>query len=140
MSSAQQQPSLLRRLRLVILGQHQPMIALLLLASIVCSSAYFVQRHFVNSGLIDIDRSESLHADFKIDINAATWGEIVVLPGVGEKLARAIVEQRETYGPFESLVGLTDVPGIGEKKLDLLAPYILEIEKPSGHLPSEPRE
>ena len=122
--------TLTHRLRLVILGQHQPAIAILLLACIVCLSGYFIHRSYLHNGLIDINRTESLTADFKIDINSADWGEIVVLPGVGEKLAQAIVEHRVTYGPFETVEGLNDVPGIGEKKLQLLKDYILPFAAP----------
>ena len=128
--------SLPSRLRLVIWAQHQPAIAIVLVACIVCLSGYFIHRSYVESGLIDIDRSGSLQAEFKVDINSADWGEIVVLPGVGEKLALAIVEYRETYGPFESLNGLNGVVGIGEKKLELLTPYLLPITpSPRATLP-----
>lgn len=120
--------SFLFRMRVFLWLQHQPAIAGLLLACIVGMSAYFVHRNHVRNGLIEIDRSGSLQAEFQVDINEAQFGEIVILPGVGEKLAQTIVEYRTSSGPFSSLEALTEVPGIGEKKLEAMIPYLTPIE------------
>ena len=53
-----------------------------------------------------------------LDLNRATAEELQLLPGIGEKLSRAIVEDREQNGPFGSVEEITRVPGIGEKKLE----------------------
>jgi len=107
--------SFLFRLRVFLWLQHQPAIAGLLLACIVGMSAYFLHRSHVRNGLVEIDRSGSLKAEFQVDINQAQFGEIVILPGVGEKLAQTIVEYRTSSGPFSSIDSLTEVPGIGER-------------------------
>jgi len=49
----------------------------------------------------------------KVNINTAPVWLLDALPGVGEKLARAIVDYREEHGPFRSTEELTHVPGIG---------------------------
>ncbi|NIR48360.1 ComEA family DNA-binding protein [candidate division KSB1 bacterium] len=54
----------------------------------------------------------------KIDINNATIDELETLPGIGEKLAQAIVRFREQNGRFDQVEDLVKVPGIGEKKLE----------------------
>ena len=72
-----------------------------------------------------------MQAEFKVDINSASWSEIMVLPGVGEKLARAIVDHRIQSGPFNSLDAVQDVTGIGEKKLEKLMPFLLPIDQPA---------
>ena len=118
------------RLRLIIWSIHQHLIAFILLSCIVGMSAYFVHRSYVNNGLIEIDHAAPLTAEFKVDINLADTGEIIVLPGVGKSLAQAIIEHRESFGPFESLESLCDVPGIGEKKLAGLLPYLLPVSSP----------
>ena len=46
------------------------------------------------------------------------------LPGIGEGLAGRIVRYREANGAFESVEALTEVSGIGEKKLEELRDYI----------------
>ena len=52
-----------------------------------------------------------------IDINAATEEELESLPGIGPVTAGAIVRHREESGPFASVDGLMDVPGIGPARL-----------------------
>lgn len=51
-----------------------------------------------------------------VNINTADVEELDELPGVGEATARAIVEDRETNGPFSTPEDLMRVSGIGEKK------------------------
>ena len=52
-----------------------------------------------------------------IDLNQATAEQLDEhLPGVGEVLARRIVEYREANGGFRSVEQLRDVTGIGERR------------------------
>ena len=59
----------------------------------------------------------------KININLATEEELTMLPGIGEKTAKRIIEYRTKYGTFDSLDELTKVKGIGEKAVEKLRPY-----------------
>lgn len=59
-----------------------------------------------------------------VDINTAGVEELSTLPGIGEGLAGRIVRYREANGAFESVEALTEVSGIGEKKLEELRDYI----------------
>ena len=56
----------------------------------------------------------------RLDLNSAPAEELERLPGVGEKLAEAIVSYREEHGPFRDVEELLQVPGIGEKRLDAI--------------------
>lgn len=47
-----------------------------------------------------------------VNINTADVAELDRLPGIGEKLAQAIVADREANGPFSSVEDLARVPGI----------------------------
>ena len=47
-----------------------------------------------------------------------------MLPGVGETLARRIVESRSEAGPFTELEALRRVRGIGPKTLERIRPYL----------------
>ncbi len=49
----------------------------------------------------------------KIDLNRAEWYELIILPGIGEKKARAIVEYRKEAGAFKTIEQLCEVNGIG---------------------------
>ena len=51
--------------------------------------------------------------DNPVDINAASQERLQMLPGIGEVRAKAIIQFRETYGPFGETSEVTSVPGIG---------------------------
>jgi len=55
-----------------------------------------------------------------IDLNRATADQLDALPGIGPSTAAAIVSYRDRAGPFSSVDGLLQVPGIGPAKLDLI--------------------
>ena len=54
----------------------------------------------------------------KININTASADELTQLKGVGEKKAAAIIEYRETNGPFKLPEDFLKVPGIGPKTFE----------------------
>ena len=62
--------------------------------------------------------------NYRIDINRATWIEWAQFEGLGEKLAREIVADRETKGPFNSIEDLIRVKGIGPTNLERLRPWL----------------
>ena len=49
----------------------------------------------------------------RVDADAASASELARLPRVGLALAKTIVANRDTHGPFGSLAGLDRVPGVG---------------------------
>ena len=53
-----------------------------------------------------------------ININTASHADLVTLPGIGEVLAQRIIDYRNTYGPFRTVAELTNVSGIGTKRLE----------------------
>jgi len=72
-----------------------------------------------------VDRAEPQSVRYVVDINAAAWPEIAQLPGIGETLARRIVESRENRGPFLDHEDLQRrVQGIGPRRLDTIRPYL----------------
>jgi competence protein ComEA len=60
-----------------------------------------------------------------VDINSAGSEALQTLPGIGPVLAARIVQYRSEFGPFGSAEDLTQVSGIGEKKLADLLPFII---------------
>lgn len=60
---------------------------------------------------------ENAEASGLININTATRAQLETLPGIGEVLAQRIIDYREANGPFTSVNQLTQVKGIGEKRL-----------------------
>ena len=60
---------------------------------------------------------EEIAPDFPpVNINTAGLEELDTLPGIGESLARRIMEYREANGPFENVEEIMEVSGIGEAK------------------------
>ena len=59
----------------------------------------------------------------KIDINRATQEELLGVPGIGPRMAQAIVELRSRKGSFTRIEDLLAVTGIKEKKLASIAGY-----------------
>lgn len=55
----------------------------------------------------------------KIDINSAQIEELMLLKGIGESKAKAIVEYRIQHGAFNSLQDILKVKGIGAKTLSM---------------------
>jgi competence protein ComEA len=60
-----------------------------------------------------------------ININVATTIELVNLPGIGPSKAQAIVEHRETHGPFQTINQLEDVRGIGPSTMNRIREMVL---------------
>lgn len=54
----------------------------------------------------------------KVNVNQADAESLEALTGVGPATASAIIEERESNGPFESVEALTRVRGIGEATLE----------------------
>ena len=59
-----------------------------------------------------------------IDINHATVEELMLLPSIGEVRAQAIVDYRESSGPFRYVEDLRKVKGIGEGILAQVMDYL----------------
>ncbi|MCK8515980.1 helix-hairpin-helix domain-containing protein [Methylonatrum kenyense] len=58
-------------------------------------------------------------AEVEVNINEADADTLASqLTGVGQSRAMAIIEHRETHGPFQAVDELTAVSGIGNSTLD----------------------
>ena len=83
---------------------------------------------FANGGhrgkLLEVERLQPGTVPYVVDLNQADWVEFTVLPGIGETLAKRIVEFRETQGPFREIEDISRVNGIGPRTLERLRPYL----------------
>jgi competence protein ComEA len=101
---------------------------LVLVALVVLVVAWWMQGG-ASGELVEIDEQSRRVATFSIDINHAPWTELSQLPGIGEALARRIVESREKEGPYKSHDDLGRVKGIGPKTIERMRPFLKGIEK-----------
>ena len=62
--------------------------------------------------------SSSVVISGKISLNTATLDELMMLPGIGEAKAEAIIKYREEVGAFQNIEELKEVNGIGDAIFD----------------------
>ena len=98
--------------------------AVILAFFLLSASIYLVRISYQNHGLIDFEDLPSRSAEFVVDINEADWPELANLPGIGEKLAKSIVDHRFQNGPFDSPEQLIEVDGIGQAKMNAVKPFV----------------
>lgn len=103
---------------------HQSAAAGLIVIALAAMIGHWLYHGGHRGRMIDVDRVEPGSIRFTVDLNEAQWPELTVLPGVGETLARRIVEHREQHGPFREFEDLRDVRGIGPRTLERLTPYL----------------
>ncbi len=61
-------------------------------------------------------------------LNSASEAELERVPGLGPARARAIADERERGGEFESLEAVSRrVPGIGRKTIDRIRPHLFAV-------------
>ncbi|QED48706.1 helix-hairpin-helix domain-containing protein [Cytobacillus dafuensis] len=58
--------------------------------------------------------------DGKVNLNTANETELQTLPGIGPAKASAIIEFRETNGPFKVIEDIKSISGIGDKTFEKL--------------------
>jgi competence protein ComEA len=63
----------------------------------------------------------------RVDINKASLGEISELPGISDKIAAAVVEERDRLGRFRSAEDLLGVKGIKGKRLQKILPFLVKM-------------
>ncbi len=62
--------------------------------------------------------------DPPVDINRATAGDLMRIPGVGEVTAGRIIDTRAENGPFKTVADLEKVKGIGKKKAQRIGGFV----------------
>lgn len=73
------------------------------------------------------DTEEETHPEiqFPVNINTAGIRELSALPGIGEVLARRILDFRDKNGSFSRPEELLNVEGIGVGKLEEILDYVI---------------
>jgi competence protein ComEA len=111
--------------RPVLRHADQATVAVLVAAALAGMGVYWVVVGGPRGELVEIDRAEPLVARFRVDINEAAWPEFAELPGIGETLARRIVDSRLDGGKYSDHQDLLRVNGIGPRTLERMKPFLL---------------
>jgi competence protein ComEA len=127
MSTAPKQPDHPAWPRLILRRADQAVAAALLAISLVAIAGWWIWQGALAGRVIDIERAEPIAIDFKIDVNAADWPELALMPNIGEQLAKRIVNDRAERGAFRDLAELRRVRGIGPKTLESMKPFLLPL-------------
>ncbi|MFZ9792427.1 MAG: ComEA family DNA-binding protein [Gemmataceae bacterium] len=79
---------------------------------------------------LGINISEPLNPRLEIqkktlmNVNTATWSELLQIPGITETVAWNIVKHRELNGEYSSVDQLSNIKGIGKKSLEKIKSYV----------------
>ena len=69
-----------------------------------------------------------------VNVNTATVDQLVLLPGIGEARANALIQARKQQGGFKSVDELLEVKGIGRAGLAKLRPHVAVRGKTTAQL------
>lgn len=107
----------------------QALVAALVAIGLLGMAVYWTAGGGWQERLIDIESAPRRSANYVVDVNRASWPELAQLPGIGETLARRIVESRTTKGPFLDHDDLQRVRGIGPRTVQRIKPYLLPLPR-----------
>ena len=77
-----------------------------------------------NSKTAEQEDEELKSIQDKINLNVATESELRSIDGIGEKLAKRIIDKRENIGGYTSVEQLLEIEGIGENIFDKIKYYV----------------
>lgn len=83
------------------------------------------QNSTINKSSNSNKNNENLKINFPIDLNSATYQELIQIPGIGDTLAKRILEYREKNGKFISIDELLKIKGIGQKTFEKIKSYFI---------------
>jgi competence protein ComEA len=73
----------------------------------------------------DLDGPERLAHGQPVDLNRADARDLAGVPGIGARLAEAVVADREERGPFRTADDLVRVRGVGPARLARARPHLV---------------
>ena len=75
----------------------------------------YTAEEMAETGGVQPPGAEAQAGTGKVDLNTAGKEELMTLSGIGEARAQAIINYRETHGPFSAIEEIMNIEGIKEK-------------------------
>ncbi len=97
--------------------------ALILVLGLGLSLGIFCTKNYQYE-LYKIEPKSTTLKTYHLQVNLASAEDFDTLPGIGPKLAEAIVQYREKHGRFNSPEDLLEVSGLGKKKFAKIKVYL----------------
>jgi competence ComEA-like helix-hairpin-helix protein len=72
----------------------------------------------------DMDAPALLAYGLPVSLATASGRDLELIPGIGPKTARAIIDYRDRTGPVQRIEELINIRGIGPKTLENIAPFL----------------
>ena len=80
-------------------------------------------KSFESSGVDGIFNSPAL-PEGTVRVNNADLDDLIQIPGIGETLGQALLDEKEAHGFFHFPEDLMSVRGIAERKLEQILPWL----------------
>ena len=103
-------------------AEKRVMVTIALVVAISASVSVAVKKFPFLKNAANLLESPELYP--KVDINRASYQQLVDLPYLGDKTAKAIIAYREEFGRFTSADDLVKVKGISFGNLAKFKPYL----------------
>lgn len=78
---------------------------------------------------VSVPESVWIDSSALLILNSITKDELMEISSIGPVIAERIIEYRRVKGLFESIDGLIEVSGIGEKRFQTIKHYLKTLEK-----------
>lgn len=102
----------------------QLVVGTLLVAFVVLMTIHWLRLSHWGTVSIELTSQQPREYFYSLDINSASWVEWAQLDGIGEKLAKRIVADRDERGPFRDANDVGRVRGIHAKQLESMKPFL----------------
>ncbi len=88
-------------------------------------AARCIERLWGRADLTVVETGDVLPSPARLNVNEAQDYELAMLPGIGPKIAEAIIAYRREHGPFAALADLEKVSGIGPSTVEKVRPHAM---------------
>jgi len=107
-------------------GRELCVLASVALIALLSTGLVHVMRQVYWNRTMDVEGTAAIPpSSARINVNLAGAEDLQLLPNIGPKTARTIVEYRQNHGSFDSLGDLKEVSGIGPATVRDIRPYAM---------------